>query len=167
MSRFNKNVSSIPEVSTASLPDIVFMLLFFFMTVTVMKDTTLKVDNVLPNATETKKLEKKDRVISIHIGRPTKDLEEALGTEPRIQLEDKFAYLSDVGPYVLAKIAQKPEHLRPYVTISLKVDKKAGMGIIQDVKQELRKVGALKINYTTYEGEAVHDSSSHPKLNGQ
>lgn len=167
MSRFKKNATTTPEVSTASLPDIVFMLLFFFMTVTVMKDTTLKVENVLPHATETKKLEKRDRVISIHIGRPTKDLEEALGTEPRIQLEDKFAYVSDVGPYVLAKMAQKPEHLRPFLTISLRVDKKAGMGIIQDVKEELRKVGALKINYTTYEGEVVQGRRSHPELDGQ
>ena len=157
MTRFKKNTSIVPEVSTASLPDIVFMLLFFFMTVTVMKDTKLKIDNVLPYATEVKKLEKKDRVISIHIGKPNKELEEALGTEPRIQLEDKFAYVSDVGPYVLAKIAQMPEHLRPYVTIALKVDKKAGMGILADVKQELRNVGALKINYTTYEGEAFQN----------
>jgi len=155
MSRFKKNTSTLPEISTASLPDIVFMLLFFFMTVTVMKDTTLKIDNVLPNATEVKKLEKKDRVISIHIGRPSKELEEALGTEPRIQLEDKFANVSDVGPYVMAEIAQMPEHIRPFVTVALKVDKKANMGIIEDVKEELRKVGALKINYTTYEGEAL------------
>ena len=167
MSRFKKNVTTIPEISTASLPDIVFMLLFFFMTVTVMKDTSLKVDNVLPHATEIKKLEKKDRVIYIHIGQPTKDLEAVLGTEPRIQLEDKFASVTDVGSYVLAKIAEKPEHLRPYVTIALKVDKKAGMGIIEDVKQELRKVGALKINYTTYEAESTTNSLLNPKLNSQ
>lgn len=153
MSRFKNTSKSHPEISTASLPDIVFMLLFFFMTVTVMKDNTLKIDNVLPNATEVKKLHEKDRVISIHIGRPSKNLEAQLGTEPRIQLGDKFANVSDVGPYVLARIAQMPEHIRPYVTVALKVDRKANMGIIDDVKEELRKVGALKINYTTYEGE--------------
>ena len=157
MSRYRKKSTSVPEVSTASLPDIVFMLLFFFMTVTVMKDTVLKVDNVLPHATEVKKLEKKDRVISIHIGKPSSELREVLGSEPRIQLEDKFANVSEVGPFVLAKLAKMPEHIRPYVTISLKVDKKANMGIIDDVKEELRKVGALKINYTTYEGEAFRD----------
>ncbi|MDC0008213.1 biopolymer transporter ExbD [bacterium] len=154
MSRFKKNTSATPEISTASLPDIVFMLLFFFMTVTVMKDTTLKIDNVLPHATEVKKLEKKDRVISIHIGKPSRDLESVLGTEARIQLEDKFATVADVGSFVLAKIAKMPEQIRPYVTVALKVDKKANMGVIDDVKEELRKVGALKINYTTYEGES-------------
>ena len=61
MAKFNKKKDGdLPAVSTASLPDIVFMLLFFFMTVTTMKDSTLMVDNTLPNATEVKKLEKKD-----------------------------------------------------------------------------------------------------------
>ena len=68
MSKFSKKKSGeLPPVSTASLPDIVFMLLFFFMTVTVMKDSSLKVVNVLPNANEIKKLEKKDRVVYIGI----------------------------------------------------------------------------------------------------
>ncbi len=154
MSKFKKNMRTVPEVSTASLPDIVFMLLFFFMTVTVMKDTALKVENVLPNANEIKKLEKKDRLVFIHIGRPTGSFETVLGTEPRIQLGDKFADASDVGPYVLAKRARMPEHLRPFLTVSLKVDKNAHMGLVADVKQALREVHALKINYTTYEGDA-------------
>ncbi|PCJ98071.1 MAG: biopolymer transporter ExbD [Flavobacteriaceae bacterium] len=112
MSRFNKRESeNLPEISTASLPDIVFMLLFFFMTVTIMKDDTLKVENKLPNA-------------------------------------------SEVGDYILAEIAKKPEHIRNVVTTALKIDKNANMGLISDIKQELRKVNALKINYTTYEGDA-------------
>lgn len=65
MSKFkNSNMAKTQEVSTASLPDIVFMLLFFFMTVKVMKDDALKVENVLPNATEIKKMESKDRVLA-------------------------------------------------------------------------------------------------------
>ena len=60
MAKFNKKKDGdLPAVSTASLPDIVFMLLFFFMTVTTMKDSTLMVENTLPNASEVKKLEKK------------------------------------------------------------------------------------------------------------
>ncbi len=153
MSKFRKSTTDRPEVSTASLPDIVFMLLFFFMTVTVMKDDTLKVKNELPNATEVKRLEKKDRVISIYVGGPNDQFVGALGTESRIQLDDKFANLSDVGPYILERLAKMPEELRPFVTISLKVDRKANMGLINDIKQELRTIGTLKINYTTYEGD--------------
>jgi len=155
MSKFNKKSSlATPEVSTASLPDIVFMLLFFFMTVTVMKNTELIVENELPNASEVKRLEKKDRIIEIHVGKPSSRFENLFGEEPRIQLNDKFADLSEVAPYVLEQIQRKPEHLRAYVTVSLKVDKSANMGLISDIKQELRKVNALKINYTTYEGDA-------------
>jgi biopolymer transport protein ExbD len=155
MSKFKlKRGNATPEVSTASLPDIVFMLLFFFMTVTVMKDDVLKVSNELPNATEIKKLEKKDRLITIYIGKPTKSWEVVAGGEPKIQVGDKFIDAAEVGDYVLGKIHEMPEHVRPFVTVSLKVDKKANMGLVSDVKEELRKVHALKVNYTTYDGDA-------------
>ncbi len=151
--KFKKNTNT-PEVSTASLPDIVFMLLFFFMTVTVMKDDTLKVVNELPNASEIKKLEKKDRIITIYIGKPVEKFEETQGEQPKIQMDDRFVNLAEFGSRVLEAINERPEHLRGFITISLKVDKKASMGLVDDVKEELRKINALKINYTTYEGDA-------------
>jgi len=158
MSKFSKKKSGeLPPVSTASLPDIVFMLLFFFMTVTVMKDSSLKVQNVLPNANEIKKLEKKDRVIYIYVGKPTQEYQKVFGTEPKIQLNDKFAQPSEVGDYILAERAKKSQELQNVLTTSLKVDKSANMGLISDIKQELRKVNALKVNYTTYEGDAFRN----------
>jgi biopolymer transport protein ExbD len=158
MSKFNKKKdAALPAVNTASLPDIVFMLLFFFMTVTVMKDSTLKVENLLPNATEIKKLEKKDRVIYIYVGKPTREYEKTYGTESKIQLNDKFADASEVGDYILMERAKKPQELQNVLTTALKVDKDANMGIISDIKQELRKVNALKVNYTTYEGDAFRN----------
>jgi len=158
MSKFSKKKSGeLPPVSTASLPDIVFMLLFFFMTVTVMKDSSLKVQNVLPNANEIKKLEKKDRVIYIYVGTPTQEYQKVFGTEPKIQLNDKFANPTDVGDYILAERAKKSQELQNVLTTALKVDKDANMGLISDIKQELRKVNALKVNYTTYEGDAFRN----------
>ncbi|MBQ4913954.1 biopolymer transporter ExbD [Maribacter sp. MMG018] len=158
MSKFaKKKDGEVPAVSTASLPDIVFMLLFFFMTVTVMKDSSLKVENVLPNASEIKKLEKKDRVIYIYVGKPTKEYQKVFGTEPKIQLNDKFANPSEVGDYVLMERAKKPQELQNVLTTALKVDKNAKMGLISDIKEELRKVNALKVNYTTYEGDAFRN----------
>ncbi|WP_291869112.1 biopolymer transporter ExbD [Maribacter sp.] len=155
MSKFaKKKDGEVPAVSTASLPDIVFMLLFFFMTVTVMKDSSVKVANELPQANEIKKLEKKDRVITIYVGAPTKEFAKTYGTEPKIQLNDKFANASDVGDYILMERAKKSQDLQNVLTTSLKVDKNANMGLIADIKLELRKVNALKVNYTTYEGDA-------------
>lgn len=158
MAKFaKKKDGDLPAVSTASLPDIVFMLLFFFMTVTTMKDSSLLVDNTLPNATEVKKLEKKDRIIYIYVGKPTQEYQKVFGTEAKIQLNDKFADVNEVGSYILGERAKKPQELQNVLTTAMKVDKNANMGIISDIKQELRKVNALKVNYTTYEGDAFNN----------
>ncbi|PCJ97980.1 MAG: biopolymer transporter ExbD [Flavobacteriaceae bacterium] len=158
MSKFAKKKSGeLPAVSTASLPDIVFMLLFFFMTVTVMKDSDVMVENTLPNASEIKKLEKKDRVIYLYVGKPTQNYQKVFGTESRIQLNDKFANVNEVGDYILSERAKKPQELQNVLTTALKVDKDANMGIISDIKQQLRRVNALKVNYTTYQGDAFNN----------
>jgi len=158
MAKFTKKKDGdLPAVSTASLPDIVFMLLFFFMTVTTMKDSSLMVENTLPNASETKKLEKKDRVIYIYVGKPTSQYQKVFGSEPKIQLNDKFANVGEVGDFILQERAKKPQELQNVLTTALKVDKEANMGLISDIKQELRKVNALKVNYTTYEGDAFRN----------
>ncbi|MEQ5792144.1 biopolymer transporter ExbD [Muricauda sp. NFXS6] len=158
MAKFTKKKEGdLPAVSTASLPDIVFMLLFFFMTVTTMKDSSLMVANTLPNASEIKKLEKKDRVIYIYVGTPTQEYQKVFGTEPKIQLNDKFANVDEVGSFILAERANKPQELQNVLTTALKVDKDANMGLITDIKQQLREVNALKVNYTTYEGDAFNN----------
>jgi len=155
MAKFaKKKDGDLPAVSTASLPDIVFMLLFFFMTVTTMKDSSLLVKNTLPKASEIKKLEKKDRVIYIYVGKPTQEYQKVFGTEPKIQLNDKFANVDEVGSYILAERAKKPQELQNVLTTALKVDIDANMGLITDIKQQLREVNALKVNYTTFEGNA-------------
>ncbi|HIF84535.1 MAG TPA: biopolymer transporter ExbD [Flavobacteriaceae bacterium] len=154
MSKFKKKRNDEqPAINTASLPDIVFMLLFFFMVATVMRDNTLMVANKLPAADQVQKLDKKDRVIYIYAGKPSSRYESKYGDQPRIQLNDKFAVVSDVGAYVLAERATKREELQNVLTTALKVDGETNMGLISDIKQELRKVNALKINYTTRVGD--------------
>ena len=159
MIKLNKYRSSksLPPVSTASLPDIVFILLFFFMTVTVMKNQNLLVENTLPTATETEKLDKKDRVIEIYVGKPTSEAKTNLGDEPRIQMDKKFITVDEVGDYALQALSSMPQHLRSVATVSIKADVGVKMGIIEDLKSQLRMVNLLKINYTTYEG-AVTDN---------
>jgi biopolymer transport protein ExbD len=153
MSKFKKKKSGdLPAISTASLPDIVFMLLFFFMVATVMRDSTLMVKNTLP-ADQVQKLDKKDRVMYIYAGKPSQRYQEKFGTQPKIQLNDKFATVQDVGAFVLAERAAKRQELQNVLTTSLKVDGDTKMGLISDIKQELRKVNALKINYTTRTGD--------------
>jgi biopolymer transport protein ExbD len=150
MSRFkDKGSKGTPAISTASLPDIIFMLLFFFMVTTVMREVDLKVKITLPEATEVTKLEDKALVDYIYIGPP---VSKALGTEPLIQLNDQYAKLEDIDPWVKAGNERREEVLQPKITRSLKVDKETNMKIVTDVKQELRKANALKINYSTAQG---------------
>ena len=150
MSKFKKKKGDdLPAISTASLPDIVFMLLFFFMVATVMRDSTLMVKNQLPAADQVQKLDKKDRVMYIYAGEPSSRYTDKYGSQPRIQLNDKFASVSEVAAFVLAERASKRQELQNVLTTALKVDGDTKMGLISDIKQELRKVNALKINYTT------------------
>ena len=154
MSKFKKKKSGeLPAISTASLPDIVFMLLFFFMVATVMRENNLMIKNTLPYADQVEKLDKKNLVMYIYAGKPADRFQGKYGTESRIQLNDKFAELKDIAPFIRAERNSKREEEIPLLITALKVDKDANMGLIGDIKQELRKENALKINYTTKKGE--------------
>ncbi len=140
---------SSPKISTASLPDIIFMLLFFFMVVTVLRESEIKVEVTVPKATELTKLERKSLVNFIHIGKPKARYQGLYGTQPRIQLGDKFANVGDIPLFVEQHRVTVPEVQRPAITTSLKIDKEVTMGIVSDVKTELRKANQLKVNYST------------------
>ncbi|RXR35383.1 biopolymer transporter ExbD [Flavobacterium piscinae] len=157
MSKFKKKKGGdVPAISTASLPDIVFMLLFFFMVATVMKDNDLKIQNSLPKADQVTKLEKKDRVMFIFAGKPHEKYRSQYGEGARIQLNDRLSDVSEIRNFVLAERAARPPELENVLTTSLKVDKEVKMGLVTEIKQELRKVEALKINYTTNQGKVTN-----------
>ena len=150
MSKFRKDSKKdTPGISTASLPDIVFMLLFFFMVTTVMRETTIMVQQSLPQATEIQKLEKKSLVSYIYIGSPVERMQGTYGTKARIQLNDAFATVDDIPQYIASERSARDEKEVPFMTASIKADQNTKMGIVTDVKQELRKANALKINYST------------------
>ena len=149
MSKFEKKRGkSVPEISTASLPDIIFILLFFFMVVTVMRETEIKVKNKLPRATELTKLVKKSLVSYIYVGAPQPIYAKLLGNAPRIQLNDAFYTKDDIGQFIAFEREKLPESRQPYMIVSLRVDVDVTMGIISDIKQELRRADALKLNYS-------------------
>lgn len=148
MPRFRKKGGKkIQAISTSSLPDIIFILLFFFMVTTVMRETTLIVKVKLPDATEIQKLERKSLVSYIYIGPPLRS--HIYGTESRIQLNDRFATVGDIQNFIIVEREARDEVDRGFITTSLKVDEDVRMGIVTDVKQELRQVGAFRINYST------------------
>ena len=156
MGKFRKEgKKEVPQVSTSSLPDIVYMLIFFFMITTTMRDVELKVKaSPLPKASEIQKLEHKALVSSIYIGAPR---DSKLGTESRIQLDDSFARTTDIADWIQKERDSRNPADIPLLTTALKVHKDTRMGIVTDVKQELRKVGAFRINYTTLKGSVLEN----------
>lgn len=153
MSVFKKKKSGeVPAVNTASLPDIVFMLLFFFMVATVMRDSELLVENKLPKADQVSKLGKKDRVMTIYIGKPHDRYRQRYGTGEMIQLGDRPAQPSEILDFVRNERSQRPPEIQPAMIAALKVDENSKMGLVTEVKQKLREAEQYKVNYTTVQG---------------
>ena len=149
MSKFQKKgKAGMPELNTSSLPDLIFSMLFFFMMVTSMREVELKVEFKVPSGTELEKLERKSLASYINIGRPTKDLRATMGTASRIQLNDKFADPTHIREFVMAERESMSERDKPFMKMSLKVDRDTQMGIVTDVKMELREAMALSVVYS-------------------
>ena len=154
MAKFSKKGKrGLAAFSMSSTSDIVFMLIFFFMVSTTMREQEVMVRYKLPQATEVTKLEKKSLVSTINIGVPASHMQAQYGTAPRIQLNDSFRSARDIGDFISAERDQLNEADRAQMTISIKADQYTKMGIITDVKQELRRANALKISYAALEGE--------------
>ena len=154
MSKFggSSNKKEVPAMTSSSLSDIVFMLLFFFMVTTQMRETENKVMVKIPEASEVVKLERKDLNSYINIGTPIKSLQAMYGTEARIQLNDSFKTTDDIRDFMAAERESKSEQDRQFMTVSIRADQDVRMGIITDVKQELRRCSALKIMYSARKG---------------
>ena len=149
MSKFKKGgKKDMPAITSSSLSDIVFMLLFFFMVTTQMRETENKVSVKVPEASEVVKLERKDLNSYINIGTPIRALQAQFGTEPRIQLNDSFKTTTDIRDFIAAERESKSEQDRQFMTVSIRADQDVRMGIVSDVKQELRRCSALKIMYS-------------------
>ena len=134
-----------PEIGSSS--DIVFMFFFFFMVCSQLRSTEVKVKVKLPEATEIATLERKDLASYIYIGSPTSQYQSQYGTESRIQLDDSFKTTKDIRDFIAAERESLSEADRQLMQVSIKADEDARMGIITDVKQELRRCSALKIMY--------------------
>ena len=151
MSKFRKKKKGMPAVNTAALPDIVFMLLFFFMVTTTMRETDLRIENPrLPSASEIKKLEHKSLVCTIYVGK-AKDANKGSGYN-KIQLNDKIASADQVPAFIINARTKVSEAEIPFMTTSIKADKESSVGTITDIRLKLRDVNALKVSYSTQKG---------------
>ena len=135
----------VPPLNTASLPDLIFTLLFFFMITTSMKEMPLMVDIDPPTATELTKLEKKSLITYLYIGKPSGSYAQKLGDENRIQLNDKFIDESDIEREMIRERAAMKEENQGYMQVSIKADRGTEMGIITATKEALKRSNNLNI----------------------
>jgi len=148
MSRFRRPIREVPGLNLASLPDLIFTVLFFFMIVTHMRDVTPKVRYEVPQGTEVSKEVRKAGLIYIFIGHPVSKEGTVLSDETRIQVNDRLVTVSEIGSAIDRERSAMSEETRQHVTVSIRADRDTEMGIINDVKQELRKAGVLQVNYS-------------------
>ena len=141
--KFQRRSSSTePEFTTASLPDIVFMLLIFFMVATVLRETNIQVRTQLPQAEALTKIDQKRLISKVHIG-PLKRGENQGDTA--IQIDDALIEDRRAIRQIMYKKLQEQQRL----IVSLKVDRESEMSVVNRVQQELREANALRINYSS------------------
>lgn len=145
MGKFKKKTKTSEQIPTSALPDIIFMLLFFFMVTTVLREQDILVEQKLPSASQLQKLQKKTLISYIYVGKP-KNVS-LYGTEPLIQANDALLNATDLVQWVNQERDLLPESDRGLITISMKADKDVKMGPISDVQSELREADARRVLY--------------------
>jgi len=144
MSHFKKKSANTKQtIPTTAMPDIVFMLLIFFMVTTVLREVTLQVRVQLVKAVNIEKIEQKRLISYLYIG------PEVLGGntygETKVQIDDALIdNLTYIRRIMYDKLVEQPK-----LIVSLRVDTDSEMGMVTDVQQELRQAGTLQINYST------------------
>jgi len=145
MAKFKKKTSTSQEIPTAALPDIIFMLLFFFMVTTVLRESSIMVEQNIPKATQLRKLEQKKLVSYLYVGKPNDARK--FGVEPKIQANDAFLELDGIIQFIEEEKSKLAENEQDQFSISLKVDDETKMGIIVDITEKMRDANARKLMY--------------------
>lgn len=147
MGKFNKKTKADTNIPTSALPDIIFMLLFFFMVTTVLREQDLLVEQKIPQATQLQKLQKKSLISYLFLGKPKNTA--LYGVEPRIQANDVLITTNDILQWVNQEKDALSEAERDQITISLKADRDVKMGPVSDIQFELREADARKLMYAS------------------
>jgi len=145
MAKFKKKTNTSQDIPTAALPDIIFMLLFFFMVTTVLRESTIMVKQSIPKATQLRKLEQKKLVSYMYVGQPNDT--KKFGSDPKIQANDVFIDVDGIVQFIEEEKGKLAENEKDQITISLKVDDETKMGIIADIQEKMRDANARKLMY--------------------
>ena len=144
---FRRPDNSLPELNVASLPDLSFTVLFFFMIVTHMRDVEKHVQYQVPTGTEVAKQQHKSSVVHIYIGKPM----DSSTDDFVIQLNNDIATIDDIARFIERERSGMSEEDLEKMTVSIEADRDVPMAIVNDVKQALRQSYALNISYSANE----------------
>lgn len=147
MIRRNRRLREVPMLNTASLPDLIFTVLFFFMIVTHMRTTTSKVQYALPQGTELKRLVKKSAVTYIYIGRAMPETTREMSAY-KVQLNNRVGTIGEVASFVANEKKRMNPDDQVKMTVSIMADRSTPMYVINAVKRAVRAGGATRINYS-------------------
>lgn len=149
MSRFKQQRErSVPGLNLAAMPDLIFTVLFFFMIVTHMRDVTPLVRYEVPQGTELDKGARKAGLVYLFIGKPVDSQGRPVSDRTCIQLNDRIVTVDQIPEEINKERALMAEEDRQRMVVSIRADRDTEMGVINEVKQALRKAGALNINYS-------------------
>ena len=129
---FSRKTQLSSEIPTSSMPDIIFMLLIFFMVTTVLREYSGLPVNI-PKAEKIEKLKGKRHTAHIWVSK-----------EGLVSINDRLFAVQDV-----AKIMYEKRVSDPQLIVSLKADEEAKMELISSIHEELREADAVKLNYST------------------
>lgn len=147
MSIYRRRSHDIPELNTASLPDLIFTILFFFMLVTHMRKVAVKVKYQVPQGTELTKLVKKTTITYLYIGKPMNETGQLASDSLCIQMNDKLVDVAEIKSYLVKERATMSAEDKKQMSVSIRADKETPMGRIIDIKQSLREANVLNVNY--------------------
>ena len=134
------------EISTASLPDIVFLLLFFFMVSATIKPMNDQVKLTTPKAQAMTKVNRKELIREIIIGKP---INREVGDQEVISVDNRVIKKEQLTQWVMEQKETLPENLKDQMIIVIKADEYVKMGLVDDVQEELKKANARKVVYRT------------------
>ncbi len=148
MGRFKNNAKTSSEIPTAALPDIIFILLFFFMVATKPKKMDPQVTTQIATGTQVRAIDKERSELDLYIGFPKN--EDQFGSEPMVEIDGKMIRPKQVAQLVMSQISQLPSSKRSpgAVFVYITVDKGVSSGILYDVKKELKDIGVRNIIYS-------------------
>ena len=142
---------SVPTLNVASMPDLIFTVLFFFMIVTHMRSDEVKVRLEVPAGSEVKKLAGHPAIVNIYIGRQGDKETGRQDNTWLVQLNGDIVSPSEIPARINAIRSKLSPENAERLTVSFRADRHAPMGLVSDVKRALQKAYALKINYSATE----------------